>query len=284
MADGDAEPPSSSEAIRPTNFLGYVAGATRVYRPVFRRVAVPFFLVPALLATAMGAAAAAVDAARSDGGLIAIYALQLLGLPFVMSLLAARAQGVMAGALSGADVTLRDAGRRQRGVRSHLLAAAAVAALLTFILLMAMGPVGSLVATHLFLGPTILVSVIVFERKSFQEGWIRTRELLRGHGMRLFLYLLCIALALVMIEVILSSLVIGLAVTATGGGAFWDVVLPFTGWILAGLGLSFMSAVGLVAYFDLRSKADEDFEVADLEEAPEEEREDEDPEEDEPEG
>lgn len=274
MADGDAEP-SSPESARPTNFLGYVAGAARVYRLVPARVAVPFFVTAALLTTATGVAAASVGAAGSSGGVIGIYALQLLGMPFVMSLLAARAEGVMVGALTGGDVTIREAGRRQRNVRTHLFTAAAVAAFLTLILLLAMGLLGALVAAHLFLGPTILVSVIVFEEQSFQEGWIRTKQLLRGHGMRLFLYLLCIAMALVLVEIVLSGLTIRLAVAVAGSGALSNVALPFTGWVSGtgawgGLGLSFMSAVGLMAYFDLRSKAEEDFEVADLAEEDEE--------------
>ena len=274
MADGDPQP-NASTPLRPANFLGYLAAAGRVYRPVLARVAVPFFVVTAILATATAFGAAGVDDAGSRGGVLGMYAVQLLGLPFLTSLLTARAESVMVGSLTGSDITLREAGRRTRTVRSHLVAAAAVAAFMTLILLLAMGLLGALVAAHVFLGPTILVSVILFEEGSFQEGWIRTRELLRGHGMRLFLYLLCIALALVLVEVLLSQVTIRLAVAAAGDGALANLALPFTGWISGtgawtGLGLSFMSAVGLVAYFDLRTNADDDFEVADLAEGPEE--------------
>ena len=264
MSDGDAQPSSSrEELLRPANFPAYVGAALRVYKLAGRSVALAFIVMGVLLALVTATGVTVASSADSDRILLVVLYLQLLALPFFASILAARTSRVMARAVAGEEISVRRAGAELQGLRSHLIAGAMIAALLTLLFLQLLGLLGALVASHLLVGPPIFAQVIALERKPLQDAWARTKELWKGNVLRLFLYLLCAALGLVMFEVIVSGIIFTVLATATGEAAAVIVNTPVSGAV-SGLGVSFMSALGLVAYFDLRSKDEESFSTADL--------------------
>ena len=265
MSAGDEKPPRSpEEVLRPANFLGYVASATQLFRAAGRKVAPGFALLGIVLSLATLGAVLLAGSADSQRGLMVVFYAQLLALPFFASMLAARTSLVMSRSLAGQDSSVRTAGAELKLVRSHLLAAVMVAAFLSLVLFFGLGPMGGALGAHIVLGPPVLIQVIALEKRPFDESWIRMRELLRGSALRVFLYVLCVALAVLLVEVVVGGVIYTLLSRVVGVEPAIVVNTPISG-ALSGLGLSFMSALGLVAYFDLRSKAEEDFEVADLE-------------------
>ena len=250
---------SVEEVLAPNNFLAYVGATVTILRTAGRRGLLPFLILGVLLAVVLSFA---LDLIGDSGGRLAILYLQLLALPLLSSLLVPRVARVMAFALRGDSITFREAGRDLRGTTPHVFAGGMIAALLALLLTQMLGLLGALIGWHLAMGPPVFAQIIGLERRSMQEAFPRTRQLAKGSALRVFLYLLCAALALVMFETVLS----GLVVTGLGVGLPIDVAeavfVPVSGAV-TGFGLWFMCAMGLVTYFDMRTRA-EDFDVDDL--------------------
>ena len=262
MAEDNSDK-SPGEILLPTNFLAYTGAALRLLRTSLRTAVVAFCLVGVFIAVFAAAGGTLADTADSTDFLYVVLYAQLIALPFLGSLVSARTSRVMALSLAGRDITLRAAGVGLRGYRSHLVVAAMLASFLTLALTFAMGLLGAFVGSHLLLGPPILAQVIALERASFSEAWIRTKELLRGQALRLFLYLLCAALMIVMAEIIISGIVFTVLVAAIDEDVAVVVNTPIAG-IVSGFGLALMSAFALESYLELRTRQDEDFGIEGL--------------------
>ncbi|MDQ4095257.1 MAG: hypothetical protein M3174_03500 [Actinomycetota bacterium] len=189
---------------------------------------------------------------------IALY----FALPFVGSILVARAARIMAPALAGQRVSFGRAGRGLRGALPHVFAAAMISTLLTFVLSQLDPVLLARVAPFLVIGPPVLAQVLAIERRPLGEAWRRTRELVTGQALRVFLYLLCMALAVAMFR----ELLVGLVFQATRGLGDAGLLSALAFTILTGLGLSFMAAAGLVTYLDCRTRT-ETYALEDLKES-----------------
>lgn len=160
-------------------------------------------------------------------------------------MLDARAGGVMSNRIGSAS----------RENRSHFAASAMLAAFLTFALAFGLGTIGFLVGSILFLGPPILICTIALERLTFVDGWARAKELARGEGLRIFMYLLCLALLVVLLELTL----IQLAASSLNSLSTETLVVfyyPLFG-VVIGAGQGLMSAFVVQAYLDARMRYDE---------------------------
>ena len=261
MAEGTAkEPPSPDEVPAPANFLAFAGAALRLFRSSFRSVALRFILVVSVLMGGLEMSLRWLDLDR-PAGTVVIYAWGVL-LTTALSLLSARTGRIVASRLAGREVQAPDVVRELRPQRSHLLAAAAAAALVALLVGQFLRAIAPFLDFHLLMGPPVLVHVIAMENKSLQEAWTRAKSLIAGQLMRTFLYLLCAALALVMMEQIISLFVLAVLPGAIGENALYAAAALFAGGVV-GLGLGIMSCFTLEAYLDLRTRY-ESFETEDL--------------------
>ena len=265
--DAAKERSSAGDVLQPNNFLSYIGAAIRLYRPAAGKLSASFGLLGIVLVLAFGASEAAVPSSQSATllffGLVGVLTL-------VGGLFSSRASSTMVQHLGGAPTPSEGPSQRLRDARSHLVAAGMVGAGVAVVLTLGFGLLGALVGMHLMLGPPVLSQSVAIEGRPFQEALARARELLRGQSLRVFLYLLCAALALSMFEL----MVIRLAVVAASALLNGNLAAIGSGVLIGGtlgLGLSFMAAVGLVTYFDVRSR-NETFDVTDLREGGEGER------------
>ena len=279
MAKESAGKPS--EVMAPRNFLAFIGAGFRLYRLVAGRVMFAFAASIGLVYLVLVGITYFTSTLSSDINLRALGAgfliAQTLLPPFVGSLLVGRSSRVIANQVAGRRVSLREAGPPE-GSRSHLFAAAMLSAFLVLAVSVAMGLVGFFLGAQLLLGPPLLVHVIALERLSFTDGWARTREIVRGNALRMFLYLLCIALGLMLVEFPLAQGISALLLEVIPTDFPELVFFPVLG-IVIGVGMSLMSAFMFESYLDLRAREDEDF---DFEQLAEELEQDDDDEEEEP--
>lgn len=262
MAAGDAEQPPN-EILAPGNFLTFTGAALKLFKPVGGRITLAFSaLIGLLFALAVGGAFLT-SSTESDAADAIFQIAQLLALPLLGSLLMARLGRVMVGGLVGRNESIRSAGRALTHVRSHLFASAMLAGFLTFAITIAMGPLGNFLGAHLLMGPPILIHVIALEGLSFTDGWARTKEIARGEALRTFLYLLCLALALVLLEQVVAASSYTALRSFTGSDTASLINLPIFG-VVMGVGMSLMTAFALQAYLQLRARDDENFDIDDL--------------------
>ena len=242
-----------------------MGAAVRLYKPVAFRVAFPFillglgFAIAAEIAVNLVADDNGVTGGSRAGAVVAIRFAQLLAMPLFGSLLAARAAVLMSQALAGTEGQPMEPS--QTG-RSHLLAGGMLSSFLTFAFTLALGILGAYVGPHLILGPPIFVQILALEKGPFDEAWVRTKAFLKGNAMRVFLYLLCAALALVMVKILFDALIFTVLIQLVGLSTARDPA-AFLAGASFGLTLSFMSALGLVAYLELRTRHEE-FGIDDL--------------------
>lgn len=256
--EGRRKGPAAEDVLSPNNFLSYLGAAVHILRSRGWSAVLPFVLLTTILSLGDLAVRLTIE---DEGTRLGARLILLFALPLVGSVLAARTARMLAPALAGQTVSFRQTGEDLSGSRSHLLACGMIATLLTLILAQ-VNPLLGLIGPHLVLGPPILAQVVGLERRTLVEAWARLRVLAKGQALRIFLYLLCAALALVMFEVIIAGLIFTLVRNSAGADAGAIATIPVEA-VLTGLGLSFMAAVSLVAYFDCRTRT-EDFELDDL--------------------
>lgn len=261
MSDEGRKGLTAEDVLAPKNFLGYIGAAAAVLRSAGRRALIPFALVGLVVAVALSFAIGLIDTDESQLEVAMLY-LQLLMLPLVSSLLVPRISRVMAFALVDNEISFRQAGRALRGTWPHIFAGGMIAALLTLLVTQVMGVLGALIAWHVAMGPPVFAHVIGLERESMQGAFARARRLAKGSALRIFAYMVSAALAFVMVEFIVSSLIASALTTAVDAGVAQAIFVPISG-VVSGVGLSFMCALGLVAYFDLRARS-EDFDIDEL--------------------
>jgi hypothetical protein len=126
---------------------------------------------------------------------------------------------------------------------------------------------GFMLAIPLSAGPPILLHVVGLEDRSIREAFPRFRGLLKGQGLRMFVYLLLLGLMATLVSNILVQLVgVGVLQVGLSGGSLTaaGVVL---GTVFLGISDLLLSAGLLVAYVDARKREDEDFSIDELTEA-----------------
>jgi hypothetical protein len=110
------------------------------------------------------------------------------------------------------------------------------------------------------MGPPIVVQVIAHERKTLQEALPRARSLWRRQLLRIFLYLLSIALGLTLFWLVLVLLAQGaLASNGVEFSALGEVLFALGAGALFGLCLPLMIAMSTLAYIDLRARTEDEF-------------------------
>lgn len=264
---------SEQRLVAPGTFIGHMGAAWYVWRQHVRAILLPFVIGAFLYFTLLQAGLILLgdeelsETTQAGASILLVFALTLVGGLVSATGIVARSIVVMADGSSGRTTTMTTAGARLRPVKSHVIAAGMISLLLSggvaVLLIYNLGP---FVAPYLFLGPPVLAPVIALEGKTLPEGWRRTRRLLSGNALRLFLYLLCAALLLSLTQLILGQTLLS-ALSSLGTG-FALVLVATAAWsTLLGLAFSLMVAVTLIAYFDLRSRK-ENFALEDLQEPP----------------
>jgi hypothetical protein len=177
------------------------------------------------------------------------------------TLLSALSVVVLIDHITGARTSLSEARSRVRPLVSQLLAAGLYAAVLSLLGIFLPTPIIMFPSLMLALmGPPILVQVIAHERKTLQEALPRARSLWRRQLLRIFLYLLSMALGLTLVWLVLVLLAQGaLASSGIEFSAFGEVLFGLGAGALFGLSLPLMIAMSTLAYIDLRARTEDDF-------------------------
>ena len=236
----------------PKHFVAALASALRVLALRPWSVLVPLVVTAVAVVIAADVIRELVgESSYSIGFSILVTALQV----FVTSVVAARLSLTLKNALVGERREAPSPEPDEGLGASHLLAAAAIAGLSAALVYLLIGPLGYALGARALIGPPLLAHAIVLERTTLQEGWRRTRERLRGNALRMSVYLSCAALLAVLVEDMALFLVYRIARGSFSGSALgWG--LELTRGLLLGAGLSFMTAVGFVAYLEARTRHD----------------------------
>lgn len=151
-----------------------------------------------------------------------------------------------------------DAARSSVGFLIRNIFAASLLSAMVSLLLFVLGPIVIFIRDPL-LGPPIIVHAIALERRTLYEAWARARFLLSGNWLRVFVYLLTLALGLILLY--------GLVIF---GGTGWlergPSSDPGLGFLLPiaiaeavarSITLPFFATAMLVCYYDLRVRKGE---------------------------
>jgi hypothetical protein len=161
---------------------------------------------------------------------------------------------ILADEIAGRRIGARDAVESLRPHQKELFAAALAAALIS-ILLQFIPPIG-LVVIPLLLGPPIVGHMIALQQMTLSEAWARSKTLLAGEWVRIALYLISFvfAVALVQVPVIWGAEAIFDAVQSND---LHYMLRALTVGTMAAATFPFLAACGLLAYLDLRARAEE---------------------------
>lgn len=226
----------------------------RLWKKHWKAVTPPFIV----MVTALALIDLAVTQARPQNPTETVDALtsliQILGVPFLGAWVAARV-AVLVDERESRDTPIsRSVGERLRPQRSHIAAAAMLAGVLTFFLVLALPQLGLIIGLNLFLGPPLLIHAIAIEGLSFGDGWIRMKELMKGEVARILVYLVSISLGIGLFQIVLvGSILVGLASVALGSAA--ELVVSVAVYVvIESLALAFMACVGMAGYLELKSR------------------------------
>jgi len=237
----------------PFGFRSFVTEATRLYRsnvgvlaPSFLVVALPLWVLPV----------AGIVVLESAGGsrfiAFMIFFVQLAALQLFGSLLVGPAAVVMTERLHERPMSVKEALRELRPLRSSLIATGLYSVIAAVLLL-----VVPVIPATVVLGPPIFAHVIALERKTLQEALPRARSLLKRNALRLFTYLFVVLLLAFILDFVLYSQA---SVVERALGVDSESVLALAGALLRGLVTGVVlwpvaSCLSLVAYFDVRARA-----------------------------
>jgi len=245
---GSADP--SSYIQPPLRFSGIIASSGRIYSAFLRRVFVPY----ALFGLFTMLAPVLLDLDIVENVVLPLSFLLVVVLPtFLFSLVVAYTAVLAEGLLTGKNISRSQATDRIRAVRKDVLVAALLAGMasLAFAVLL---PLWRLVFT-LFLGPPLLIHVVVIEGLDFQAAATRTKELMKGHWARIIMALVAITLGMGLIEITALGLTIGLLDGA--GSTVAIIVLLGVRMLLVGFLYPFAAAAGYVCYYDVKAAYEE---------------------------
>ena len=235
-----------------------------VYRATFFPIVWVFLIAFVVLAVLLNLAIYAFD--QTDTSRILIFLLVVvIGQQVAASLATAVAQVFAVDKVLGRGAGLRDAVREVRSIGSPVLLAAFTSAMLVMLvgLLLPLGasPATSLVQIligYLFLGPPILLTVVLLETRRFAGSTARFKELMAGEWGRVPMYMLTFALGAAMLQLVatgVSILIVARGVDTIDDLNVWaGLAVLLAGTLVRSLVLPYLSSVWLVAYFDLRAR------------------------------
>jgi hypothetical protein len=235
----------------PVGFGGTMRAAGRCYRAHFTQLLLLFtllyltiYFLPLFFTFEISGAAE-----------LPIWMLFLVILPtFGASVASGIASVVIGDGIAGVQTTMGEARRKLSRHTRDLLASALLGALFATILVVILGPMGQLIM-YTFIGPPIVVHVVTLESKPFSEAWRRARKLMRMEAMRIFVYLINVALGITL--VVQGSLRTLAFATRDAADGLQAVALSLLGSVLLGLTIPFLVATGVVSYLDLRTRKEE---------------------------
>ncbi|MDQ3986258.1 MAG: hypothetical protein M3280_07135 [Actinomycetota bacterium] len=240
----------------------------RLWKPNVRSLSVGFFIVIAILSLLFPAVVFFFRGSSVETSVVfSILLVTFLGVPFCGGVLTAYLGRQVRDRLAGRGTSFKDVRVALKPQRNHIFAAAMLATFLTLAFALVLRPVGSLVAPYFFLGPPILIHAIALEDCSFSEAWNRTKELMRGETVRVLVYLLCISLALGLIE-ILTLVLIAEAIRAGTSDLAANYGLVLLKSVIGALAFGLTACVGVSTYFELRARKDENFDPTLIEDEP----------------
>lgn len=234
--------------------------AWRLYRSSFFPVVWVFLVVFAVLAAILNLAIYSLDNTASLRVLIYLVVV-VIGQQVGASAALAVSHLYMTDRALGREARLRDSIREVRSLAVPVL----LATLFSAFLALAGGiilphPLIQIVFSYWFLGPPILVTVVLLQTRRFAGASKRFSELMQGEWLRIPMYLLTFAIGAAMLQIVAT----GLALVGVAQGAenldditvLAGVAVLAAGTILRCIVLPYLSAVWLVAYFDLRARKD----------------------------
>jgi hypothetical protein len=187
------------------------------------------------------------------------------GLPVVMlflvilptlagSVAAGIATVVIGDGIAGVHTTMGEARRRLSPRTRDVLASALLAALIATVLVVILGPIGQLLM-YAIIGPPIVLHAVTLESRQFSAAWRRARELLRMEAMRIFVYVINVALGIIL--VVQGTLRTVASATRDAADGIQAVALSLLGGVLLGLTIPFLVATVVVSYLDLRARKED---------------------------
>lgn len=163
---------------------------------------------------------------------------------------------LLADRLAGNPGSVR-ASFREAAERAPTIAMGALLASLPYLVTFFMlGPYMTPFLRELFVGPPVVITVLVLERQPLGAALGRARELLQTHWSRLLLYLITIAAGVGLLDFVIQQSTLRLLVGSVD--ALTYVLFAAVSVVIPSILLPFVACVWLIAYFDLRARA-EDF-------------------------
>jgi hypothetical protein len=218
-------------------------------------MALMFLLPLVLLTVALNVAINALDV--TDAGRALAAALGVVIQQIATSYVVAVSHPYFTDKVLGREPRLRESFREVRGLSTPVVLATMFSALLVLIggILIPI-PILPIVFSYMFIGPPVLITVVLFETQRFSGSWLRTKELMAGEWLRLSMYMLTFGLGAAMVQVIAT----GGALAAVSAGATkledvtiaGQVIVLVANTVIRCVMLPYFSAVCLIAYFDVK--------------------------------
>lgn len=249
-----AEEDSSSSRVEvypPLGLSGVLASSARLLQatftqtlPVFVLLSAALSLLPAIFLFDLGASL-----------ILPLYLVIQVVLP---SFLASVAFGITAivcdratsDAAPAMMKPIAQASTQMRRNAKDVVTAALFAGMICLALATFLGPIGLLLLATFF-GPPILMQVISLEEVSMQEGWARTRALLKGSTLRILGYLVTIALGIGVI----GALVVSIVDSTVSASPARAIIFGLIQIVVLSVTLPFLGAAQYACYRDLTFRA-----------------------------
>lgn len=244
-AEGNTGPEPPAERL---SFTGVVATAWRLYVSNLATL-VGIFLIVAFLSSVVRVA---LFSDLSTAARVTLSYMMLVVLPaFVASFGSGLAAHVFERDLEDDPVTAKTALRETRPRHRDMLSSAALGALFAFFVVLVMGGPGLLIAP-LFYGPPVVMQLVALDGYGTRAASDRARRMLKGNWLRLFSYILTIALGISVLSA--AALGAGAAVTDPLADVPRVLLLGVLEVIVLGFLLPFLAAASFVFYADLRAE------------------------------
>jgi hypothetical protein len=156
---------------------------------------------------------------------------------------------------TGVGTALRGLQPRWKDILAAALLAAVLSLLAVFPPFSAFAALLGLALFAVLHGPPILQHVIVLEDRTLQQAGPRARAVLSRQWARLIMYLLTLALGARLLEFLLTAVLL-LPFASLVGGVALDAAQVAVNLITLGILVPFIVAVMLVAFLDLRARAE----------------------------
>jgi hypothetical protein len=227
--------------------------AWRLYRANLGALFLAFLPFVTLTAVAFFALVISITL-RADNVLLLVLARDVMRL-VLFSLGVAVAVLVVADRLAGKPGSFRESLRETMSSAPSIVVGALLAALPYIFTFFMFGPYMAPFLRELFVGPPIVITALVLERKRVGAALSRARELLESNWSRMLLYLITVAAGVGLVDFVIQQSALRLV-----GAASTDVVgyslAVLVSVIVPSALMPFVACVWLIAYFDLRARAE----------------------------